>query len=610
MEPYLSRLKKGPLVFDGAMGTMVYGKGVFINTCFEELSLTRPALIEEIHREYIAAGADAIESNTFGANRIKLKGYGLADKVREINQVAVKLARSNARDEIYVAGSVGPLGHDLAPLGLISLTEARAAFTEQISALVDAGVDLILLETFRSLDELKLAIDVCRAFPGIPLEAHFTVTEDGEGFFGNTAAYTVSELDKDDRVQVIGLNCGIGPSVLLSVLEKVRSFTAKPLAVMPNAGLPQEVDGRSIYMSTPEYMAEYAKRMVDLGAAVIGGCCGTTPAHIREIAGAIHAVHRPKINVSIKTYAPDAAVPPVAVVPLEQKSLLGGKLARREFLSLLELSPPRGCSLTATVQKARLCKEHGIDVINIPDGPRASARLSNLMMALEIQRQAGIEPLPHYCCRDRNIIGMQGDLLGAYAAGIRNVLIITGDPPKLGDYPDATAVFDVDAIGLTKIAYNLNHGRDLAGVPFSPPTGFCLGVGLNPVAMDPQRELERYRAKVNSGAEYAITQPVFEVRALEEFLDKIKDCAIPVIAGIWPLVSYKNAEFLKNEVPGVSIPDSIMARMAKTDTKENSRLEGIAIAREIIEKIRPRLAGIQVSAPFGQVETAFAVFGK
>jgi homocysteine S-methyltransferase len=602
----LKRIQKSPLVFDGAMGTMLYSKGVFINTCYDELNLTNPKLIRSIHHDYVEAGADVIETNTFGANRIKLSRYGLADKTVAINRAAVELARAEAGESVSVAASVGPC---LAPGQFLTETliqELEAAYEEQIGALTEAGVDAVVFETFSNPDELRLAARVARRF-GAPVFGCMTMNERAETALGSSAEEIIALLDTDENLDGLGINCGTGPTQACETLAHVIHLTRKPFLVMPNAGLPREVDGRTMYLANPEYFTEYAKRFVELGARGVGGCCGTTPEHIRMVVRAVKGLSGVKRHIEVKAYRADEVTVPAT--PLSEKSRFAGKLARGEKVCTVEILPPRSCDLAVMLQKARTCHVQGADAINIPDGPRASSRVSPMIAALAIKNQIGIEPILHYCCRDRNLIGMQADLIGGFAAGLANFLIITGDPPKLGDYPDATGVFDVDAIGLTQVANNLNHGRDAGGGTFNPPTSILIGVGANPCALDLDREVERYFRKIDAGAEYAITQPIFDPEALFRFLDRVGQYSttIPVVAGVWPLTSFKNAEFMKNEVPGVEVPDRVLERMSTCKTREEGRQEGIAIAREICEQIASSVAGFQVSAPFGQVDIALEV---
>ncbi len=601
-KPYLDRIKDSPLVFDGAMGTMLYTKGITLNRCFEELNLSSPDIIAEIHREFIAAGAEAIETNSFGANRMKLATHGIEDKTVEINKAAVRIARKAAGADTFIAGSVGPLGAYIEPFGRISVAEAADAFREQIAALVSEGVDCILLETFKNIDELLLAARVCREIdPKVPVQAQFTLGEGLTGELDKTASLWASMLEKSDDVDIVGFNCSIGPADLLDVLIAIRDKVDKPISVMPNAGYPKEVDGRLIYLSSPEYFAAFSRRFIDSGASVVGGCCGTTPEHIREISQGIGSR---RVMRTSKIASVNEEVKEKQEVPLAERSRLGHLVANGKWVTLVELLPPMGTSLVETVEKSAALYRSGVDAINIPDGPRASARISGIMAAMEIEGKAKIETVIHYCCRDRNLIGMQSDLLGAYAMGIRNILIVTGDPPKLGGYPNATGVFDVDSVGLTTLVTRLNKGIDFGGNEMAAPTSFVAGVGANPGSLSFDYEIDRTFKKVEAGAAFIITQPVFDPEILIRFLDRLAGIDVPVIAGVWPLASYKNAQFLQNEVPEVNIPETIMEKMRKTGTKEEGIAMGIEIAREIVAAVRHRISGVQISPPFGRVSTA------
>ncbi|MBI5418454.1 MAG: bifunctional homocysteine S-methyltransferase/methylenetetrahydrofolate reductase [Deltaproteobacteria bacterium] len=606
MRPILERMKESPLLFDGAMGTMIYERGIFINTCYDDLCLGNPKLISQIHKEYVEAGADVIETNTFGANRIMLRPYGLADKAEAINRQAVRLAREAAGDSVYVAAAVGPCIRPDQIMPDEHVAEVESAFAEQLAALAAEGVDLVVLETFTNLKELQLAARTARRLR-LPVLASFVLNERGETAVGTRAETMIQALSSDESVDIVGINCGTGPAGVFDALQVVLPLTSKPFVVMPNAGLPRDVAGRMIYLTSPEYFTEYAKKFIEMGVRGVGGCCGTTPAHIRMAARAIKALSGVKKHVKLRPLARQESL--VHVVPPEKKSRLARKLLSGEKVASVEIVPPRSCDLSEMLRKVRACAGAGVDAINIPDGPRASARISPMIAALTILKEVGVEPILHYCCRDRNLIGMQSDLLGGYAAGLANFLIITGDPPKLGDYPDVTGVFDVDAIGLTQVAANLNRGFDIGGNPISPPTGIFIGVGANPCAVDLEREIDRYFRKIEAGAEFAITQPVFDTEALFRFLDRVErhHRRIPVIAGVWPLVSYKNAEFMNNEVPGVVVPREVLDRMARCRTREEGHRVGIDIARKIVAQISPRVCGFQVSAPLGNVETALAV---
>jgi methionine synthase I (cobalamin-dependent)/5,10-methylenetetrahydrofolate reductase len=605
MKAFRDRLQQEVIVFDGGVGTYLYEKGIFINTCFDELNLTNPDIVAEVHRDYMNAGADVLETNTFGANRFKLTPYGLEARVHEINVKGAQIARKVAGEKAFVAGSVGPLGIQIEPLGKLSFDEAMEAFKEQMKGLIDGGVDLVVLETFIHVPELLQAIRALRELSqSLPLMAQVTIGDDGNLLSGTTLETFVKAVSTQP-VDVIGLNCSVGPKAMLEALEDLKSLTSLPISIQPNAGLPQNIAGRNIYLASPEYMAEYAKRFILTGAAIVGGCCGTNPEHIKAIRRAVHALQPAKrMDVRIaelKVTAPEA----VKVIEQREKSRLMNKLTKGQTVTLVELVSPKGVSPIQQIQKARKLFHYGIDAINIPDGPRASARMSALALAAIIQREVGIETVLHFACRDRNVIGMQSDLLGAWALGLKNILAITGDPPKLGNYPDATAVFDVDAIGLTNLVNRLNHGLDLAGNPIGDPTGFSIGVGVNPGAINLDEELRRLDWKIEAGAEYMITQPVFDPRILERFVRRISHVKVPLICGIWPLVSYRNAEFMNNEVPGASVPAEILERMRKAATKEEAFAEGIAIARETYRRVRDGVAGVQLAAPLGRIEGIF-----
>ncbi len=602
----IERMEEAPVVFDGAMGTLLYSRGVFINRCFDEVCLTDPDLVRGVHQEYIAAGADVIETNTFGANRIWLQGYGLAEKTVDINLAGARLAREAAGDDVFVAGSVGPCLRAGQMLTQENRPEVQAAFQECTQALAEGGVDFIFLETFSNIEEVLLAAEVA-AKTGLPVMASFTVDANGESVRGMRVEDSIPQIAASPHIDVVGLNCGTGPAPLYRAAEVAIPLTNKPFVLMPNAGQPQQMEGRMLYLATPEYFTSYAKKFIELGARGVGGCCGTTPDHIREAASAVHALSGVKHHIEIKAVEPkNVGVEPI---PMAHKSRLGGKLARGEKVTSIEISPPRSCDLKPMLEKVKLCYHAGIDAINIPDGPRASARISPMIASIAIQQQIGIEPILHYCCRDRNLIGMQSDLLGGYAAGIANFLVITGDPPKIGDYPDVTGVFDVDAVGLTQVATNLNHGIDIGGNPITPPSGVLIGVGVNPCAVEMEREMDRYRRKIEAGAEYAITQPVFDPEALFRFFEMASKLpkTIPIVAGVWPLMSLKNAEFMKNEVPGVEVPDAVIERMRTCTSREDGIKMGCEIGREICDTISDAVAGFQVSAPFGKVELAIDV---
>ncbi|MCS6886533.1 MAG: bifunctional homocysteine S-methyltransferase/methylenetetrahydrofolate reductase [Acidobacteriota bacterium] len=594
-------------VFDGAMGTMLYQKGVYINRCFDELNLSDPKLVLDVHRDYVKAGAEIIETNSFGANPVKLAKHGLAEKVIEINRAAAQLAREAAGERVCVAGSIGPLGIRIEPYGPTSREEAKEYFKLQVRGLLEGGVDCFILETFSDLSEIRQALLAVRELSDLPVIAQMTIQSFGKTSFGTAPETFTAQLDQWGA-DVIGINCSVGPKDTFEAIQVMASITSKRLSAQPNAGLPREIDGRKLYMCSPEYMAKYARRLIQVGVKFVGGCCGTTPEHIRQIASAVKASSPASVIRVAKSVQPVSMLQQAQVVPTEKRSELARKIVCGEFVTSVEIVPPRGCDPTAMLESVKLLRSAGVDAVNIPDGPRAQSRMSAMSTAVLIMRDVpGIEPVVHYCCRDRNLLGMMSDLLGAAALGIRNLLIITGDPPKMGPYPDATAVFDVDSIGLTNMVYGLNNGTDLGGNSIGKPTAFFIGVGVNPCAVDLDYEIRRFEWKVDAGAQFAVTQPIFDIRQLERFLKRIEHCRIPIIAGIWPLVSYRNAEFLNNEVPGISIPQEILSRMKSADTQEAARQEGLLIARELLMKARPMIQGVQVSAPFGKVSYALEV---
>ncbi len=602
----------GVYVFDGAVGTRFYDKGIYINRSYDELNLVQPDIVREVHAEYVKAGADIIETNTFGATRHRLKQYSLENKLREINIAGARIAREAAGENVFVAGAIGPLDLRIEPYGPTSFDEAKEMFAEQITALLEGDVDLFVLETFSDLSEIQQAIKAVRELCDLPVFAQMTIETSGKTVFGADAEIIAQRLE-EYGADVIGLNCGVGPTHTLTALEKMRSATSKKLAAQPNAGLPRDVQGRQFYMCSPEYMSKFAKRFIKAGAAFIGGCCGTTPQHIKLISDAVRAfsprsTKSAKITSSAKVN--DLTPTDVEVVAPELRSKWSRKIALGEFVTSVEVLPPKGCDAKKTLDSIRLLVDAGVDAVNIPDGPRAQTRMSAQATAVLVEREVGLEAVLHYCCRDRNLLGMMSDLLGAAALGVHNLLIITGDPPKMGPFPDATAVFDIDSIGLTNMVNKLNHGLDLGNNPIGRPTAFSIGVGVNPGAINLEEEIRRFEWKVEAGAEYAITQPVYDTKQLRDFLKRIEHVRIPIVAGIFPLVSIRNAEFMHNEVPGVVITEDILKRMRKASdiSKEAAREEGLAIARESLTEVRDLIQGVQVSAPFGNVKYALQVF--
>mgnify|MGYP001600150736 CR=1 FL=1 len=592
-------------VADGAMGTMLYARGAFLNVCYDELSVLRPDLVGDIHRDYVRAGAELVETNTFGANPVKLAHYGLADDTERINAAASRVARVAAGDRALVLGAIGPLGVRMEPFGAMGLDEAEAAFGRQVAGLVEGGVAGWIIETFSDVSELAAAVRAIQARSALPIIAQMTVGIDGRTAYGTEPAAFGPEIAALG-VAAIGVNCSVGPHGVLEAIEQLARVVELPLSAMPNAGLPRDVGDRKIYMASPEYVGGYAKRLVEAGARIVGGCCGTTPDHIREIARFVQSASPRRASVHA---VPATAAEAAKVIPLTERSRLGAKLAAGGFITTVEVVPPKGIDPAPMLAQVRTLAAAGVDAVNVPDGPRAQSRMGAVLSGLLIQRETGVEAVVHYTCRDRNLLGMLSDLLGAAASGIHNLLLITGDPPKMGPYPDATAVFDIDSIGLTNLVSGLNRGLDPGHNSIGAPTSFVVGVGVNPAAPDLERELRRFAWKVEAGAEYAITQPVFDVDQLERFLKRVESYRVPIVAGVWPLISLRNAEFLANEVPGVSVPAAILGRMrtASARGKDAALAEGIRIAQEMVAVARERTRGVQVAAPLGRADVAARV---
>jgi homocysteine S-methyltransferase len=602
------------------MGSMLYSRGVFINRCYDELNVTQPELVREVHLEYLQAGARVIETNTFGANRVRLERHGLEDRVTEFNLAGMKLARECVNQmrekqgtQAFVAGAIGPMGVRLGAESKVSEAEAYAAFREQIKALAKGGpgvgADLLIVETVMAMNEVELALRAAKAEgAGLPAVAMVTIGEDGNCLDG-TSPEDAARLMEGWGADAVGCNCSEGPGIVLATLERMRKATRLPLAAMPNAGAPKAVEGRHLYLTSPEYMASFAKRFVKAGARLVGGCCGTTPQHIRSMRGALRALEAQVEGVEgVESGAELVRERRVEPVPLAERSKIGAMIAAGEFCTLVEIVPPKGFDCTKELEGASELYKLGVDAINVPDSPRASTRMSALSLCVQIQQRVGIETVLHYTCRDRNLLSIQSDLLGAASIGLKNILCLTGDPPKMGGTVHATAVFDVDAIGLTKIVRDLNFGMDIAGGPVGGSAGFTVGVAANPGVLDIDNEVRRFAAKVEAGGEYGITQPVFDVRLLEEFLRRIEGFRIPIVAGIWPLTSLKNAEFMRNDLK-VSVPDEILERMGAVATPEAARAEGVAIAQEMLARVRGQVQGVQVSAPFGKYNAAAEVLG-
>lgn len=602
-------------VFDGATGTELYGRGVFVNVCYDELNLKQPRLVQTIHEDYVRAGAEIIETNTFGANPVKLAGYGLADRTEEINRAAAEIARRAAKGQACTVGAIGPLGIRIEPFGPTSREEARDCFALQAKGLVQGGVDGFVLETFADLEELHQALIAARSVADLPVVAQMTIGEDGSTAYGTdveTVARTLSEWGAD----VVGLNCSVGPVYMLDAIERMARATDRPLSAQPNAGLPRAVGDRRIYLSSPEYMANYARRLIQAGARFVGGCCGTTPEHVRKIRELVATMQprqaaAPAVAVTATKAVALGGAEPAPPAPLAERSTWGRKLASGTFVTSLELLPPKGWVPTRLIEQGRALKAACVDAVSVLDGPRAQSRMGSIPAGVILQRDVGIEPIIHYTCRDRNMLGMLSDLLGAAGAGLRNILVVTGDPPRAGVGTDAPATFDIDSIGLTNVIHRLNRGLDPGGNPIGEPTRYVIGVAANQAAADPERELSRLHWKVDAGAEFIVTQPVFDPDQLAAFLKRCEDFRIPFIAGIWPPVSLRNIEFLANEVPGISVPETVIERMRRAEAKgaDFSAAEGVQIAREMREAVRDLVQGVQVSTPLGRVDVALRVIG-
>ena len=609
MSPFLSRLAEGPLLCDGAMGTMLYAGGVPLDGCFDVLNANNPTLVQSIHAAYLSAGADLIETNTFGANRFKLAVHGLDARVREINARGAKLARDvreTTGREAFVLGSIGPLGKYLAPIGTIGVEEGRAAFREQAEGLLEGGVDAFIVETFSDLGEIRLAVEAIRALTDeLPIIAQMAFTDEGVTFVGRSAVEVARAL-RGLPVQVIGANCSVGSSVLYDILEQMLPEAGGlPISIQPNAGLPSRVGERLIYLSSPAYMAEYAGKMLEAGARIVGGCCGTTPDHIRAMRAAVDRHVPTRARAGRVTVSPPAREEAPALRTTAAPSPLARKLEAGEFLVTVELDPPRGHNIEKLVQGAKLLKERGVEMVDINDGSLGRIRMSVLPTAVLVREATGLDIIMHFTCRDRNLMGIQADLLGAHAMGIRNILAIKGDPPRAGDYVNATAIFDVNAIGLIRIIQGMNGGLDATGNSIGEPTGFHVGAGLNPAAVDPDKELARLFRKVEAGARWAQTQPVYDLEVLDRFLSRAGRLPIPIIVGLLPLHSFRHAEFLHNEVPGITIPDAVRARMKEAG--DRALRQGIEMAQALLQQIRVRYAGAYLMPSFARYEVVAEV---
>jgi homocysteine S-methyltransferase len=598
MEGFLEALGQRVVVCDGAMGTVLYGKGVFLNRCFDELNLTQPDLVAEVHGDYVRAGADVIETNTFGANRFKLATFGLADRAREINVQGARIARHAARERAWVAGSIGPLGVRIEPWGRTGTDEAEAAFGEQADALVEGGVDLFLLETFRDLNEMLAAIRAVRRRSGLPVVAQMTTEEDGGTLDGTPVEKFAPELVAAGA-DVVGVNCSVGPAAMLETVEALARVTAAPISAQPNAGRPRDVDGRNLYLCSPEYMATYARRFVAAGARLVGVCCGTTPEHIHRIAVAVRST--PLVTVRPAPRAAEAPAPPPPVVAIAEKSALARAFAAGRFPFVMEVAAPKGLGLDQVVRQAQRFRDLGAAAVNIPDYPRSGARASALALATLIERQGGVETLLHYSCRDHRLIGIQTDLVGAHSLGLRNVLLTTGQPAPEGTYPDATSVFDVDAIGLVNLVARLNRGQDVAGQAIDAPTRFHIGVAVNPFSPDLDGELRRLDHKVEAGAEFMLTPPIFDVAAFDEVLPRLRKAGIPILGSVAALDSLRQAEFFASEVTGARVPEAALERLRSAADQAG---EAMQLSCELADALATRVDGLQVTAHHGSVRAA------
>ena len=598
MEGFLDALRQRVLVCDGAMGTMLYARGIFLNRCFDELNLTQPALVADVHAAYVRAGADVIETNTFGANRFKLGNFGLADQAYAMNVEGAKIARRAARGQAFVAGSIGPLGVRIEPWGKTGVDEAEQAFTDQAAALVEGGVDLFILETFRDLNEITAAIRAVRTVSSKPIVAQITTEEDGHSLDGTAPDLFAPALEKAGA-DVIGLNCSVGPAAMLETIEAMARLTAAPLSAQPNAGRPRDVDGRNLYLSSPEYMATYARRFIGAGVRLVGGCCGTTPEHTRQIAAAVRTM-APRVRPAPAPAAEGSRQPEVATVAKREKSTLARAIDDREFVVIVEVMAPRGADLTVPVAQAKRFSTLGAAAVNVPDYPKSGARASAMAVASLVER-SHVETVLHYSCRDRTLLGMQSDLVGAHAMGIRNVLLTTGNPTVQGSYADATSVFDVDAIGLTNMAVRLNRGLDIGGQPLGAATQFHIGVAVNPFAPDLDAEWRRLDHKIEAGAEFLVTPPILDIGAFEPTVRRLRQTGLPVIAGLAALESLRHAEFLASEVVGVRVADEVLERLGRAADPAD---EALTISAEIATWLRSQVQGLQVTTVHGSAATA------
>lgn len=596
---FLDALDARVLVSDGAMGTMLYARGIFLNRCFDELNLTQPDLVAEVHAAYARAGADVLETNTFGANPFKLTNFGLAGQLRMINVAGARIAKRAARAGAWVAGSMGPLGVRIEPWGRTGTDEAEAAFREQAEALVEGGVDLFILETFRDLNELKAAIRAVKSVCGLPVVAQMTTEDDGNSLDGTPPDTFAPELERAGA-DCIGVNCSVGPAAMLETIEAMSRLTRCRLSAQPNAGRPRDVDGRNLYLCSPEYMAMYARRFITAGVRLVGGCCGTTPDHVRQIVAAVRTM-APAAVRPVPAAIADTPAEPVAAVERRDKSPLARAFADGTFVVMAEVSAPRGLDLSGALAQARRFKALGAVAVNVPDYPKSGARASALALGTLIEQQGHVETVVHYSCRDRTLNGMQADLVGAHAMGLRNVLLTTGNPSPQGAYSDATSIFDVDAIGLTNMVTRLNHGLDIGGQSIGAPTSFHVGAGVNPFAANPETEWRRLKHKVDAGAEFIVTPAVLDLEAFDAALPHLRAVGVPIVAGVIALESVRQAEFFGSEVAGVRVPEALLERLRAA---ADPAAEALAATIEIVRWLRTRVQGVQITTLHGSAETA------
>lgn len=608
-EAFAALLDERVLLGDGAMATRLYEFGIDFDDCFDLLNVERPELVRTVHQSYVEAGADFIETNTFGSNRYRLAHWGLEGRLEEIVRAGVVLAKEAIEQSAggwptLVAGSIGPLGKPLAPVGKIALAEARSAFRETAQVLVDAGVDLIVLETFvNQIEALEALAAVREVSRDIAVVAHLTFNDEAKTAYGNKPEEVARALTAAGA-DAVGANCSVGPRWLDDVLDRMRRVPEARISLMPNAGLPQVVDGRCLYLASPTYMADYAVEFAERGARIVGGCCGTAPEHIAAMREKL-GLRAPVLErVPPRATVESAEEEPEPVVTAASTSSFAEKLARGDFVVSVEIDPPRGIDATKLIDGAALCKANGVDAINVADSPLARARMSPLALCTLIRQHVDIEIILHLSCRDRNVLGLQSESMGAHALGIRSILAVTGDPPQVGDYPDARGVFEVDSIGLVGLLNRLNNGQDLAGKALKYRTHFLVGVASNPTAVDLAVEVDRWHKKAAAGVDFTMTQPIYEVDVLDRWLDVTRtEC--PVLVGILPLRNGRHAEFLHNEVPGMHVPKEIRERMHKAGDRGPE--EGVLIAREFLGQCRDRVQGAYLMPPFDRFEMAVDV---